>query len=273
MQMSYAGPMNGNVARIGDQLRVWRQRRRLSQLALAAEAEISPRHLSFVETGRSRPSREMILHLSEQLRIPPRERNVLLVAAGYAPIFPERDLADPALAAARAAMETLLEAHKPFPAFALDRHWNVVASNGSLPRLYDGVAGDLLQPPVNVMRLSLHPKGLAPRIANLPEWRAHLLARLKQQVEASADPVLVSLLEELQAYPAPAADRPHTPQSVLVPLKLESAAGLLSFVSTTTVFGTPVDVTLTELALETFFPADAETRALVARLSHEMAEG
>ncbi|MBN9570903.1 MAG: helix-turn-helix domain-containing protein, partial [Alphaproteobacteria bacterium] len=132
MQMSYAGPMNGNVARIGDQLRVWRQRRRLSQLALAAEAEISPRHLSFVETGRSRPSREMILNLSEQLRIPPRERNVLLVAAGYAPIFPERDLADPARAAARAAMETLLEAHKPFPAFALVRHWNVVASNGAL---------------------------------------------------------------------------------------------------------------------------------------------
>lgn len=273
MQVSYAGPMNGNVARIGDQLRVWRQRRRLSQLALAAEAEISPRHLSFVETGRSRPSREMILNLSEQLHIPPRERNLLLVAAGYAPIFPERDLADPALAAARAAMETLLEAHKPFPAFALDRHWNVVASNGALPRLYDGVAEHLLQPPVNVMRLSLHPKGLAPRIANLPEWRAHLLARLKQQVQASADPVLISLLEELQAYPAPAVSRPHTSQSVLVPLKLESAAGLLSFVSTTTVFGTPVDVTLTELALETFFPADVETRARVERLSGELAEG
>jgi transcriptional regulator with XRE-family HTH domain len=168
---------------VGGLLREWRQRRRLSQLDLACDAGISTRHLSFVETGRAQPSREMVLHLSEQLEVPVRERNILLVAAGYAPIFPERALADPALAAARGAIDLVLERQKPFPAFALDRHWQMAASNAVLPELYEGVAPDLLQPPVNAMRLSLHPSGLAPRIVNLAEWRAHLLYRLRRQVE------------------------------------------------------------------------------------------
>src|SRR5215472_18269346 len=168
---------------IGGHLREWRQRRRMSQLDLASEAGISTRHLSFVETGRALPSRDMLLHLTEQLEVPARERNVLLVAAGYAPMFPERPLEDPALAAARAAIDLVLDRQKPYPAFALDRHWHIVASNAALPELYDGVAPELLQPPVNVMRLSLHPRGLAPRIANLAEWRAHLLFRLRRQAE------------------------------------------------------------------------------------------
>src|ERR1700689_5957388 len=184
---------------VGGLLRQWRQRRRLSQLDLACEAGISTRHLSFVETGRAHPSREMVLHLSEQLDVPVRERNVLLVAAGYAPIFPERPLADPALAAARAAIDLVLERQKPYPAFALDRHWRIVASNAALPELYDGVAPDLLQPPVNAMRLSLHPRGLAPRIANLAEWRAHLLCRLRREVELTADPKPMDLLNAVNA--------------------------------------------------------------------------
>src|SRR5258708_23513148 len=164
--------MNIQQIHVGEHLRSWRQRRRLSQLDLALDAEISARHLSFVETGRSQPSREMILHLAEQLAIPMRERNVLLVAAGFAPIFPERRLDDPALAAVRDAIDVVIEGHKPYPAFTLDRHWNIVASNRALQELYEGGPPDLLQPPVNAMRLSLHPEGVAPRIEHLAEWRA-----------------------------------------------------------------------------------------------------
>ena len=184
---------------VGGLLREWRQRRRLSQLDLACDAGISTRHLSFVETGRAHPSRDMLLHLSEQLDVPVRERNVLLVAAGYAPIFPERPLADPAMAAARAAIDLVLERQKPYPALALDRHWGIVASNAALPELYDNVAPDLLAPPVNAMRLSLHPHGLAPQILNLAEWRAHLLHRLRHQVELTADRALIDLLREVSA--------------------------------------------------------------------------
>src|SRR4029079_15075603 len=171
---------------VGGLRRQWRQRRRLSQRDLACDAGISTRHLSFVETGRAQPSLDMLLHLSEQHDVPVRERNVLLVAAGYAPIFPERPLEDPALAAARAAVDLVLERQKPYPAFALDRHWRIVASNSALPELYDDVAADLVKRPVNAMRLSLHPRGLAPRIINLGEWRAHLLFRLRRQVELTA---------------------------------------------------------------------------------------
>src|SRR5262245_61121147 len=176
---------------VGTLLRQWRERRRLTQLDLALEAEISPRHLSFVETGRSQPSREMLLHLAEELDIPLRERNLLLVSGGFAPIFLERSLEDTELQAVRAAVDLVLEAQKPFLAFALDRHWQMVAGNGALPELYAGVAAELLEPPVNVLRLSLHPAGLAPRIANLAEWRAHLLARLRRQIDLTADRVLV----------------------------------------------------------------------------------
>jgi transcriptional regulator with XRE-family HTH domain len=252
---------------VGTLLREWRQRRRLTQLDLALDADISPRHLSFVETGRSQPSREMLLHLSEELEIPLRERNTLLTSAGFAPMFKERALDDAALAAARKAIDVVLEAQKPFPAFALDRHWNVAASNSALQELYEGVAPELMQRPVNGLRLTLHPRGMAPRIANLAEWRAHLLFRLRRQVAITGDKILEGLLEEVSSYKNSTESnfnpQGNLEQSVLVPLKIHTSLGLLSFLSTTTVFGTPVDVTLSELAIEMFFPADAATAEAV----------
>jgi len=265
------GAMNTSMRPIGELLRDWRQRRRLSQLDLALEANVSSKHLSFVETGRSVPSREMVLHLSERLEIPLRERNVLLMAAGYAPLFPERPLSDPALQAARKAVDLVLAGHEPYPALAVDRHWSMVASNRMVMYLVEGVSAELLRPPVNVLRLSLHPDGLAHRIANYAQWRSHLFARLRRQVEASADPVLAELIAELDGYPIPESRSPTALPGdaeyagVIVPLQLITSAGVLSFISTTTVFGTPVDITLSELALEVFFPADAATsRALLA---------
>jgi transcriptional regulator with XRE-family HTH domain len=259
--------MTTAVQPVGTLLRAWRQRRRLTQLDLALEADVSARHLSFVETGRAQPSREMLLHLSEELEIPLRERNTLLVAAGFAPMFRERPLEDAALAEARRAIEVVLEAQKPFPAFALDRHWNIAASNRALQELYEGVDAALLAPPVNAMRLSLHPGGVAPRIENLPEWRAHLIARLRRQVELTGDAVLEDLLKEVSAYPGGerVSGRGDPGQSVLVPLRIRCSLGPLSFLSTTTVFGTPVDVTLSELAIELFFPADRATAEAVRK--------
>jgi len=263
--------MHTAVRPVGEYLREWRQRRRLSQLDLALEAEISTRHLSFLETGRASPSRDMVLHLAERLDMPLRERNALLVAAGFAPVFSERRLDDPALLQARQAMELVLAGHEPYPALAIDRHWNLVASNKAVPPLLAGVDPSLLQAPVNVLRLSLHPLGLAPRIANHAQWRAHLLERLRRQIEVSADPVLGGLLDELEAYPAPAGAGMLSAvpdyAGVVVPFQLMTDDGLLSFISTTTVFGTPVDVTLSELALESFFPADAATAAMLRRES------
>jgi len=262
------------VRPVGAHLRDWRQRRRMSQLDLALEASISSRHLSFVETGRARPSRDMILHLAERLAIPLRERNVLLVSAGYAAVFPERPLDDPALAVARAAVEVVLTGHEPYPAIAVDRHWHLVAANAAVAPLLTGAAPNLLEPPINVLRLSLHPEGVAPRIANLAEWRAHILARLRQQIEVSADTGLAALHEELSAYPAPSVDprKPPPPRdaefgSIVVPLELASEHGVLAFFSTTTVFGTPIDVTLAELAIEAFFPANAATAEILRRLT------
>jgi transcriptional regulator with XRE-family HTH domain len=257
---------------VGDLLREWRGRRRMSQLDLACEADISTRHLSFVETGRAQPSRDMILHLAERLEVPLRERNALLVAAGYAPMFPERDLADPALAAARRAVELLLSGHEPYPALAVDRHWTLVAANRAVTPLLAGAAPELLRPPVNVLRLSLHPEGVAPRIVNLRQWRAHLFARLQRQVEVSADARLAELLSELRDYPVPdgpAEDAPAEEEyaGIVVPLQFVTDAGVLAFFSTTTVFGTPVDITLSELAIESFFPADAQTAAALKRLA------
>ncbi len=256
-------PSRATAQAFGEHLRHWRQHRRLSQLDLAMDAAISTRHLSFVETGRSVPSREMVLRLSERLDIPLRERNTLLTAAGYAPMYRERALSDPALSPAREAVELILNSHEPYPALAIDRHWNLVAANRVVPHLLTGVDATLLQPPVNVLRLSLHPQGLAPRIANLVQWRAHLFERLRHQINACADPVLVALLDELQAYAVPA-DADLTLQGehpgVVMPFQFHTPTGVLSFISTTTIFGTPVDVTLQELAIETFFPADAVTR-------------
>jgi transcriptional regulator with XRE-family HTH domain len=255
----------------GAYLREWRGKRRMSQLELANEAEISARHLSFLETGRSQASREVLLRLSEQLDIPLRERNVILLAAGYAPVFEERPLASPEMAAARQAVERVLKGHEPFPALAVDRHWQLVSANANVAPLLAGVDEALLKPPVNVLRLSLHPSGLAPRIANLTEWRAHLLMRLRTQIGQTADAVLIDLLAELSKFPATNMLKPLMPPprdetaGVFVPFQLVTDAGKLSFLSTTTVFGTPIDVTLSELALECFFPADEATAQALQR--------
>jgi transcriptional regulator with XRE-family HTH domain len=251
---------------VGDLLREWRQRRRMSQLLLATEAEISTRHLSFVESGRALPSREMVMHLAERLDVPLRARNALLVAAGYAPLFRERPLSDPQLAAAREAIELVLKGHEPYPALAIDRHWNIVAANQALAPLLSGASPDLLTPPVNALRLSLHPRGIAASILNWHAWREHVLARLQRQIDVSGDATLSALRDELAAYPAPPDAEPasHADSAVnqiAVPLRLRTPLGTLSFFSTTTVFGTPVDVTLSELAIEAFFPADPQTAA------------
>jgi transcriptional regulator with XRE-family HTH domain len=254
---------------VGALLREWRQRRRMSQLDLACEAEISTKHLSFLETGRSAPSRDMVLHLAERLDVPLRARNTLLHAAGYAPVFPERALDDAALGAVRQAIDPVLTGHEPHPAVAVDRHWCLVAANRAVAPLLAGVDPALLRPPVNVLRLGLHPAGLAPHTVNLAEWRAHLLDRLRQQIDASGDPVLVDLLVELRGYPAPERSAPRAGNGdftkVAVPFRLATDAGVLSFFSTTTVFGTPVDITLSELALECFFPADRATAEAMRR--------
>jgi transcriptional regulator with XRE-family HTH domain len=256
---------------VGEQLRQWRQRRRMSQLDFSLEAGISTRHLSFLETGRSQPSREMVLRLTELLEIPLRERNILLVAAGFAPVFAERSLQDPSLSSARAAIDLVLKGHEPYPALAIDRHWTLVASNRSVAAMLTGIDPALLQPPVNVLKLSLHPNGFAPRIVNLAQWRTHLFSRLRQQIDVSADATLIALLQELSSYPAPvtpssaAASRDYS--QFVVPFQLATPAGVLSFISTTTVFGTPVDVTLSELAVESFFPADEATAAALRSMA------
>jgi transcriptional regulator with XRE-family HTH domain len=253
---------------VGELLREWRQRRRVSQLDLALDAEISPKHVSFIESGRAQPSREMILRLAEHLDVPLRERNSLLHAGGYAPVFGERALDDPALASARAAVDLVLKGHEPFPAIAVDRHWSLVAANGAVGFMLEGVDPSLLAPPTNVLRVSLHPKGLGPRVANFVEWRAHVLERLRRQVDATNDHVLRDLLQELREYPVPQESDvvPRMPRDyagVVVPFELRTPAGIMAFFGTTTVFGTPVDITLSELAVEAFFPADDQTaRAL-----------
>lgn len=255
---------------VGTHIRQWRQRRRMTQLDLALEAEISARHLSFVETGRAQPSRDMVLNLCDRLDVPLRERNTLLLAAGFAPVFPQRPLDDPAVKHAREAIDLILKGHEPYPALAIDRHWSMVSANRAVAPLLEGVAAHLVAPPVNVLRLSLHPDGLAPRIANLPEWRAHIFERLRHQIGVTGDDRLAALLEELKAYPAGISRMPPAPDcygGFVVPLQLRTPAGLLSFFSTTTVLGTPVDVTLSELAIESFFPADDATAEAVRAMA------
>lgn len=254
---------------VGNLLKLWRERRRKSQLDLSLDVEISTRHLSFVETGRAQPSRQMILLLAESLEIPLRERNKILVVAGYAPVFSEKSLDDISLASARQAIELILKGHEPYPALAIDRYWNMTAANGIVPLMLESVAPELLVPPVNVLRLSLHPEGLAPRIINLEEWRGHLLERLKKQIADTADEKLEELYKELQIYNVrhKRSERiPYDKSGIVVPLKIETKLGTLSFISTTTVFGTPIDVTLSEIALETFFPADEQTRKVFSEI-------
>lgn len=261
---------------VGDHLRAWRERHRLSQLHCALEADISQRHLSFLETGRARPSRDMVIHLADRLNIPLRERNAALLAAGFAPAYSERDLDDPEMEAARTALQTILKGHEPFPALAIDRHWHVVHANDAIAPLLADVPGkDLLDPPINVLRLSLHPQGLAPSIENLGEWRDHLLHRLDRQIATTQDDVLIRLREELLSYGQATRSSNSISEtagqtSVLVPLRLRTAHATLSFISTTTVFGTPRDVLLSELAIEAFFPAD---QATARYLSHGNAHG
>jgi transcriptional regulator with XRE-family HTH domain len=262
-------PARNLQGHVGDHLREWRQRRHLSQLDLAGDAEISARHLSFVETGRAAPSRDMVLRLAERLDVPLRERNVLLVAAGFAPAFPQRSLDDPALKPARAAIDLVLKAHEPNPALAVDRHWNLVSANRMVTPLLEGISPDMLAPPLNVMRLSFHPRGLAPRTVNLAEWCGHLVERLHRQCEATADPELIKLYHELKTYPIPARSAPLAADTVAIPFKVRFGDEILSFISTTMIFGTPVDITLSELAVETFFPADD----LTAERMRSMAAG
>lgn len=258
------------AASFGDLLRRWRQRRGLTQLALALDAGVSTRHLSWLETGRAAPSRAMVLRLAVQLDVPLRERNLLLQAAGYAPLYAERDLADPALTPARDALQRLLDAHEPWPALAVDRHWHLVAANRAVGALLSLVDPALTTPPVNVLRLSLHPQGLAPMIENLPAWRAHVLARLRRQLAATGDPGLQRLHDELRAPSARDAAGVHEDPStglVVVPLVLRTPLGRLAFLTTVTVFGAPHEVTLCELAIETLLPADADTAAVLRRLA------
>jgi transcriptional regulator with XRE-family HTH domain len=263
--------MTNEQLSFGDLLRRWRERRRLTQIDLALAADSSTRHLSYLETGRSQPSREMVMRLAEHLEIPLRDRNALLLAAGFAPAFRERSLAE--LAPARQAIERILHAHKPYPAFAIDRHWNVVLSNGALPQLYEGCSPELLKPPVNAVRIILHPQGLGPRVVNFVEWRAHTIAVLQQQLETRADPVIQSLLTEVMSYPAPAAGIAAVtgdgPQRYATPLQIATRFGTVSFLNTNTIFGTPTDVTLSELALEMLFPADDATVAIVKSMAEE----
>jgi transcriptional regulator with XRE-family HTH domain len=255
----------------GALLRRWRQQRRMTQLDLALAAGSSTRHLSCLETGRAHPSREMIAQLGDCLNIPLREQNALLLAAGFAPAFQERSLEE--LEAARQAMETVLQAHLPYPAFAVDRHWNVVLSNSALPELYEGCSEELLCPPVNAVRLVLHPRGMAARILNYADWRAHTLHLLRGQAEARQDHGLEALIAEVSSYPDPIQTARNAgfegPQRLATPLIISTRFGTVSLLNTLTVFGTPNDVTLAELALEMLFPADKDTVAVVRRMEEE----
>ncbi|HEY0804515.1 MAG TPA: helix-turn-helix transcriptional regulator [Pseudonocardiaceae bacterium] len=257
---------SGTRRPIGARLRQWRELRRLTQLELSLRTDVSTRHLSFLENGRSTPSREMVLHLAKHLEVPLRERNQLLLSAGYAPVYRESPMDAPRMSAVRSAVRQLLTAHEPFPALAVDRHWQLVAANDSLAMLIDGAADDQLAPPVNVLRLSLHPDGLAPRIVNLGEWRAHLLGRLRRQIALTADPDLKVLYTELVEYPCaqpePDVELPG-PADVFVPLRIRYRDTELSFFSTVATFGTPLDVTVAELVIESFFAADNHTATVL----------
>lgn len=251
---------------VGELLREWREHRRRSQLELALDAEISARHLSFVETGRSQPSRSMILLLAEHLEVPLRERNRLLLAAGYAPVYAQTDLDSPRMSAVRDAVQQVLRAHEPYPAVVVDRQWNLVAANTGIAMFTHDIAPELMEPPVNVLRVSLHPRGMATHIINLGEWRAHILSRLRRQLTLTADSELARLYEELRAYPCEGPD-PEVeipgPSDIVIPLRIRHGDGELAFLSTVATFGTPLDITVAELAIESFYPADIHTATVL----------
>jgi transcriptional regulator with XRE-family HTH domain len=255
-------------APLGGLLKDWRQRRRMSQLDLALEAGVSARHLSFLETGRSKPSRDMVIHLSEQLDVPLRDRNQLLLAAGFAPAYSEQPLDAPDMAPVREALDRILKGHEPYPAVVVDRWWELVAANANVA-LFTGLAAPhVLEPPVNALRVTLHPEGMAPHIRNLPEWRAHLLDRLRRQVAVTNDDQLAALYAEVAAYPGGEAKLSAHEPGIAVPLRIEIDGAELAFFSTIATFGTAVDITLAELAIEAFFPADEQTaQTLTSALS------
>jgi transcriptional regulator with XRE-family HTH domain len=260
---------------VGALLRAWRTRRNLSQLELALNAEVSARHVSFLETGRSRPSREMVIRLAEELEIPLRERNSLMLAAGYAPVYAERPLEAPEMEPVRQALDRFLRAHEPYPAVVVDRYHNLIAANDALDLLLEGVAPELLEPPANGMRVALHPDGMAPRTLNLGEWSAHLLHRVRREAQISGDPQLAELYDELTAYPGVQVAVPNAdvqPCDIVLPLRLldTDGTGELAFFSTLSTFGTAADITLSELAIEAFYPANAPT---AMRLMREVTPG
>jgi len=267
----YFEPMSqvaAEPARIGPLLRDWRERRRMSQLDLALGAGVSARHVSFIETGRSKPSAEMVVQLAEYLDVPLRDRNGLLLAAGYAPAYGQRGLDEPEMGPVRDAIDRVLRGHEPYPAVVVDRHWGLMAANRTVPILTEGSADHLLEPPANVLRIALHPEGMAPRIINLGEWRAHLLDRLGRQAVASGDPALFALHEELAGYPGGGGGHSVDLEAgeIAVPLRVRAGDAELAFISTATTFGTAVDVTVSELSIESFFPADDQTaRYLLAQ--------
>jgi transcriptional regulator with XRE-family HTH domain len=251
---------------VGQLLRDWRERRRLSQLELSIQAEISTRHLSFVETGRSRPTPEMILKLTEQLAVPLRERNQLLLAGGYAPAYPQHGLDAPELASVRAALRLVLSGHEPYPALVINRWWELLEANAAVAVITAGCAPHLLEAPVNVVRLSLHPDGMAPRIVNLAQWRGHLLAQVHGRAEQTGDARLGELYDELRGYPG-GIDASLPVNNVVLPLRLRHETGELSLFSIAATVETAADVTVDELRIESFYPADPDTaqrlRALV----------
>jgi len=252
-------------------MRAWRERRRLSQMELALEADVSARHVSFIETGRARPSPEMILRLATQLDVPLRQRNRLLLAAGYAPAFEQYEFDAPEMEPVRRTIQSILDGHDPYPALVVDGTWELLASNRGMGLLIEGVSPELLEPPTNVYRLALHPDGIAPRIVNLGECRDHLLKRLERQFVLSGDPSLKSLLDEVTAYPGPALDGAHDPgthaedgSELAVPVRLRHNEGEeLTFISTLATFGAAVEVTASELSIESFFPLDERTAEVV----------
>jgi transcriptional regulator with XRE-family HTH domain len=250
-------------------IREWRLRRSLSQMELASGAAVSARHLSFIETGRARPSREMLMHLAQRLDIPLRGRNRLLLAAGYAPAYGERPLDSEEMGAVTRALETFLSAHEPYPALVVNRRWDMIHANAAVAVLADGVASHLMEPPANALRATLHPEGMAPRILDLPEWSGHVIDRLEHDIGRTGDPDLAALRDELLTYPGVArrsAGVAHRPEDgILLPLRLRHPSGTLSFFATQTVFGTPTDVTLAELSIEAFYPADAATAEFLQR--------
>lgn len=258
--MTTMTPPAPGVRTVGELLRGWRDRRRLSQLDLSIQADISTRHLSFIETGRAHPTPKMIMRLAEQLGVPLRERNTLLLTAGYAPAYPQHGLDEPELASVRVALRQVLAGHEPYPAVIVNRWWELLDANAALGTLVDGCAPELLDPPVNVLRLSLHPDGMAPRIVNLAEWRTHLLTQLKHRAAALGDARLAELHDELLGYPGGISE-PIPAHGVVLPLRVRSGEQELSFFSISAVVGTAMDVTVEELAIEAFYPADAATSA------------